>query len=65
MTPTFGPLAVAASFDPNVVKPVFLVDSRNVCFQELNLPSSGSKLGFVEKESKNVIQFILKLFLGP
>ncbi len=33
-----------ASFDPHVVKPVFLVDSKNVCFQELNRPSSGSKL---------------------
>ncbi len=36
-----------ACFDPHVVKPVFSIDSENVCFQELNQPSSGSKMGFV------------------
>ncbi len=54
-----------ASFDPHVVKPVFLLDSKNVCFQGLNWPSSGSKLGFVVKVSKNVpLERILKLFWG-
>jgi hypothetical protein len=54
-----------ASFDPHVAEPVFPVDSKNVCFQDLNRPSSGSKLGFVKKMSKNVrLERILKLFWG-
>jgi len=55
-----------ASFDPHVVKPVFPVDSKNVCFQELNRPSSGSKKGFVTKVSKNVPpETIFKQNWGP
>ena len=34
-------------FDPHVLNPVFCVDSKNVCFQDLNRPSSWSKLVFV------------------
>ena len=30
-----------------VLKPVFCVDAENVCFQDLNRPSSGSNIGFV------------------
>ena len=41
-----------ACSDPHVIKPVFCVDAENVCFQDLNRPSSGSNIGFVGKEPK-------------
>ncbi len=47
-----------ASLYPHIVKPVFCVDSENVCFQELNRSSSRSKIGFVGKWPK---MYIFKL----
>ncbi len=42
--PFLGPLLwPQASSDPHVVKPVFLVDSENVCFQELTGHLQGPK----------------------
>jgi hypothetical protein len=54
--PSEGPLAIFWDlllgsddrFDPHVIKPTFCLDSGNVCFQDLNHPSWGSKEAFVK-----------------